>query len=572
MKIHQATDIDDPVSARQVANKAYVDRMAAAGAAAPVFITDVTNSGSGIVGSKTYVANTVPANAVISSALTDDNTVTIVVMAEGGSSFYSPVLTVRGNPALTAGEGSVITLTQDQYDKRTFIGSAPITISGTTTVTITSDTGGSASVVVNRAAAGPEVQAVTIGAYPNGQTAVRSGQVVTFSGVVENAATQLDVIAGGAAGAKSNAATFGATDSGGTGFKTFTGSFTVGSATGSALRLTVQAKNSLGTYGSQKASTNTISLDQVVPTISNLAIAYPGVQEAIKGTEQATLTFTLSNATSSNATVGGSLNILSGNDSLSTSIVVQGVGSGDVVSGTNFTITASKPSNGSSVSVSGLTKVVNSSQVNSISIVGSPARLTSSASGQSYTVYIESNLDLIGDGSGQAVYAPTFTSPVGQLSNITRVTDRRWQATLVIKDTDARGSFNFANISTTGLSGIQVTTASGTAFVVGGFTERTMTIPLYDANTIGRTADLGVAVGDVTKLVASLAGTPLTFVSNVNDATLSFTIVDRPQGFSNPYVQVAQYDPNGHYFYLNDRDQAGANTTGTLTFTIREDA
>ncbi|MNN58032.1 hypothetical protein D3C81_1730570 [compost metagenome] len=158
------------------------------------------------------------------------------------------------------------------------------------------------------------------------------------------------------------------------------------------------------------------------------------------------------------------------------------------------------------------------------------------------------------------------------MSGITRINDKRWQATLTIKDTDARGATNFNAISTTGLSGIQVTTATGTAYNVGGFTERTLVIPLYSAGIIGRTVDLGTAVGDVTKLSANLSGTPLTFTPDVNDATLKFTISDVAQGFQTPYVQVAAYDANGHFFYLNDRDQAGANTTGTMTVTIREDA
>lgn len=571
MKIHQSTDIDDPLAPRQVANKQYVDRMAAAGAAAPVFVTDVTNAGSGIVGNKTYVANTVPANTVITAALSDDDTVGITVLAEGGSAFYSPVLTVTGSPALVVGQGSTIALTQDTYDKRTFTGTALVTISGTTTVTITSDTGSTTSVVVNRAAAGPDVTTLTIGAYPGSQTAVRSGQTVSFSGSVPNLATAVDIQAFGAAAVKAGAATFGAADSAGAGFKTMTGTFTVSGGTG-ALAIQAKAKNALGTYGNTKTSSNTIILDQVLPTVTGLTITYPGVQEAVKGTEQATLNFTIANATDSTFTPTGAISLLSGGGSLQNSAVVQGTGTGDVITGTNVTIVANKPSNGSTASLTALVKVVNSSQVNSISIVGSPTRLISSVAGQAYTVYIESTLDMIGDGAGQAAFAPTFTAPVGLLSGITRINDKRWQATLTIKDTDSRGVKAFTGISTTGLSGIQVTSASGTAYTVGGFTERTLVIPLYSPGIIGRTVDLGAAVGDVTKLVANLSGTALTFTPDVNDATLKFTISDVAQGFETPYVQVAAYSATGHFFYLNDRDQAGANTTGTMTVTIREDA
>ena len=79
-------------------------------------------------------------------------------------------------------------------------------------------------------------------------------------------------------------------------------------------------------------------------------------------------------------------------------------------------------------------------------------------------------------------------------------------------------------------------------------------------------------MGDVNKLSVSLSGTPLTFTPDINDAASKFTIVDAHQGFTIPYVQLAQYNVNGSIFYLNDKNQAGANTTGTATITIKEEA
>lgn len=579
MKIDQSTRIADPQQPHEVANKRYVDQIAAtigAGAAAPVFITNVTNQGTGIIGNKQYVPNTVPANTVLTSATTDDDTVTLVILAEGGS-FYSPTITVSGEPALPGGqEGATIPLTQDQYDKRTFTGSINLTIAQTTLVTVTSSTGATSTAEIVRAAAGPEMGEFTIGSYPGSQTAARSGQVMSFSGVVENSAVAVDIVDFGAGAAKTGAQTvLGVADSGGVGYKTVTGTFTVSSRSGT-LALRARARNALGTPGTNRDSSNTIVLDQALPTITGITVTYPGVQEAVKGTEQATVSFTLQNTENSSANAANPISILSGNTSLSQSITVQGTGSGDQVTGTNFAITANKPSNGSTSTVNVLVKVVNTAQVNTISIVGNPARLISSPTGQAYTVYIESNLDLIGDGAGQSAFAPTFTASLGLLSNITRINDKRWQATLTIRDVDAKGAGLFDDVSTTGLSGIQVTTATGTAYTVGGFSERTLVIPLYDATPgseiIGRTVDIGTAVGDVTKLVANLSGTPLTFTPDVNDAVLKFTIVDQHQGFTDPYVQVAQYKADGSIFYLNDRDQAGANTTGTMTVTLREDA
>ena len=573
MKFYQSTSVDNPNAPEEIANKEYVDSKigeASGSFAAPVFITDVTNGGNGIVGDKQYLAGTVPANVIVTEATTDDNSVTISVMAEGGS-FYSPQLIVRGNPALPFNEGDNIPLTQDSHDIRTFHGQ--ITLSGidtTTEVTIESSTGSTASANIIRAADGPTVVNFSIGPYPGTQVAARENQQMQITGVVDNNAESISVHDFGAAKGNNDAPTvFGDLNSAGAGYKTFTTNFTVGSLTGE-FTVQIQALNQLGTAGNNIQSNNAIFLDQRVPQIQNVTIEYPNGQSAIKGTEDATIVFNLVDTTDSEFSVGNSITMLSGNFSGSELLVVESAGNGDKTDGTNLTITARRSDNDTETTVSVLIKVVDTVPTLTISIAGNPTRLTSSPTGEQYTVYIDSDLDL------DTVVPPTISAPSGSLSSITQVNSKRWQTTLTVEDINPRGVFDFFNISAVSLSGVVVNSAQNTSYTVGGFSERTLAVPLFDTTPgneiVGRTVDMGVEVGDPNKLNVTLSGVPLSFAPDTNDAALTFTVVDAHQGFTDPYVQVANYDPNGYILYLNDRDQAGANTTGTMTVTIREDA
>ena len=571
MKIYQSTSVDNPNAPNEIANKEYVDGKlgdAANSFAAPVFITDITSAGSGIIGDKQYLDGTIPANTIVSQATSDDDSITISVMAEGGR-FYSPILTVHGEPELPNHEGVSIPLIQDQYDIRTFHGQ--ITINGINTDTIVcvrSNTGADAVVDIRRAANGPSVEQFTIGGYPNGQQAAREDQTVIINGIVDNNAVSIDVLNYGAAKADDNVpTTFGTPNSAAPGYKTFQSTFVVSDNSGYH-SVRINARNEFGTPGTPTQSSNDILLDQAVPSIQNIVISYPNGQQAIKDLEEATITFDLINVTESEYFIGSGITEVSGRYSGSEELVVSGVGAGNVESGYNLSIIARHTENGTEATADILIKVTNDVHTNTVSIVGSPVRLMSSPSGEEYTVLISSSKKLDDN------FTPTLSAPSGSLSGLQKIDDFTWTATLIVTDTNQRGVFDFSNIVTVGESGLVASGASNTQYTIGGFTERTLTIPLYDDTpgdeVVGRTVDLGVTVGDINKVIATLSGVSLNLVTNTDDAPLSFTIVDNHQGFTDPYVQIAQYDPTGYILYVNDRDQSGANTTGTMTITVRE--
>ena len=544
MKLFAPIVDSDPTLPLGVASKEYVDNKLSAGLGTVivgnVYITDIVPQSSGIVAQKIYDPNTVPANAVLTEATSDNANITVKIFAEGGNAFYSPTVTVNGVQA---------TLTKIASDSsRVYTGVANLTIpAGDTTINVVSSTGATASGLVHLAGAGPVVGALTIGALPGSQTEVKSGDVVQVSGVVPNDATYVEVIDGGAASALSSM-TLGATGSAGSGNRTFSGTFVVGSGSG-AQTISARAKNALGTFGTTVTSGNSVTLNQTAPTIGTITIAYPAGQSALKGTETATVSSTITNADTVAYTSSANLTVASPNTYAAGKSVTRASG-GYVTGVNNYTITATKASNGAVSTRSAAISIADTDPTAAITITGSPARLISSAAGQSYTVTITANQSLNA--------APSLTAPSGTWSGSWTGSGTTWSRTLVIKDTDAKGSFNFSGLSLPNLAGVTGNTiTSGAAYVVGGFATRTLTFAAFS-----QLAAIGTPVANIAKVTAKYTGTAnnLTLQNSTANAFQGFTITDA----------AGNYNVNGGYLFITDQAYAGANTSGTLQVDISE--
>lgn len=548
MKIYQSTTTTDPTQPNEVATKNYVDQQIVSGAVVGgVFFTDITPTSSGIVGNKLYVANTVPANKVITDGTADTQNVRVSLVAEGGSAFYSPTITVTTDPALP-GSPFTVALSEDTYDKRMFAGYVDLPgVTVDTVVTATSSTNASASVTVHVAAAGPAVQSLTIGAYPGSQTEAKNNDSMPVSGTVSNDATYIEIIASGAAKAVSILG-LGAADSAGAGFKTFTGTFTVGTASGSQ-KVTARAHNSLGTFGANFASTNSITLNQTYPTIGARSITYPAGESALKGSETATVSATITNADTVAYSSSADLSVDTPNVYAASKIVTR-VGGNYVVGTNNYTITATKASNGAVSTASSAISIANAPATASISITGNPTRLISSSAGQSYTVNVTPN-QLLNS-------APSLDASSGTWSGSWTLSGSTYSRTLVIKDGDPTGAETFSNLVLTGLANVAGSTiTAGANYTVGGFLLRVLTVPAFS-----QIVAIGTNVTNINKTDSKYAGATanLTLRSDTSQFQEGYTITDAN----------GTYNPTGGYLFLTDATFAGSNTSGTLQVQIEE--
>lgn len=508
-----------------------------AGSGNPIFITNVTPTSSGIVAAKQYAAGVVPANAVLSSCISDTANVRIHFLAEGGPSTYSPTVTVAG--------GAATSLTEVVGDKRLFEGYRDIVVGASGTFTAVSSTGASASVYITLATEGPVVQSVLIGALPGSQTEVKSGDVVPVTGVVANDATAMSVKNVGVA--SSGTLALGANDSAGQGYKTFSGTATVSSRSG-VLAVRVAATNFLGTEGAVRDSSNTITLNQTYPTVPAISVAYPGGQNALKGTESAIVTSNITNA--------NTVSYVFDNGSVTDPTTLAAAktvtrSSGTYVTSNNYHITATKTSNNAVTVVHGSVRIADAAPTATLSITGNPTRLRSSPAGEDYNVIITPNQVIPS--------APTMVASIGTWQGSwAAISGNRWQRTLRITDADAKGAATFNTLSMNNEALVNGTTiVSGANYTVGGIIFRQITFPAF-----ARFAAIGTSVLDINKTDSRYSGAedPLTLRNDTNDVFQCYTIVD----------SGGLYDPTGNHLFISDAAFAVSNTSGTLKLDFEE--
>ncbi len=541
------------------------------GSSAGIFVTNVAAGNT----AKTYLAGTIPASHVVSAATIDTPAATaITVQAEGNASAYSPVIRINVNPAdpSNTGVAAVVTLASGAND-RIFSGTATIDLSAiaggaTQTVYVWSDTGVTASVDITRAASGPVISTASIGAYPGAQTALKAGDTILVTGSVGNTATRVDV-AQSSGVANANAAnttttnsSLGAVDSAGAGLRTFSIQITASALSG-AQSVTVRAKNSLGTYGSDVITSNAVVMDQTVPSIAFISTTYPASQSALKNGDQAQVAYTVSGQTSISYTSSDGNIAIGSPTNYTPSKTLTYTGTGYTDTGTNYTVTALKSSNGSSASAATLVKIAAAAPTATMAVAGSPSRLISSAAGNTYSLTLTSNQTLAA--------APTVTVPVGA-GSITAFSGsgKIWTAQLTIADNSTRGTFAYV-VSMTNLAGVVGhTLSSGANYTIGGFTNRTITVGAFE-----QVVPLPAVVADTSKVIITYSGTSTTLTYRGSDLSqfgagwslvnATFNAAGVPRKYSD-YV----FNAASQLLFLTDLSYCNSNTSGTLQIDIQE--
>lgn len=547
MKIFQSTELSrHPIAEMEAATKQYVDQQITGTAVTGgLFFTDISPTSTGIVGSKQYVSGTIPVNKVIAQATTDTDNVRVTMFAEGGSSFYSPTVTITTIPPQPGG-AITATLVEDPADKRAYTATADIVVTVDTTVLASSSTNATASATVIRAGAGPAIDFLQIGPYPGAQTEVKAGDLVTVSGRAPNDATYAELIAGGA-NAGLLVLTLGAPDSFSTGYKTLSGTFTVSSLSG-AQTVSARARNALGTFGATFVSINSIILNQTYPTIGARTITYPLGQQGLKDSESATISATITNFDT--VTYSGVNLSVTDPTTYAVSKTVTRTGGTYVYGTNNYTITATRAANAATSTAQAAVTIADTAPTAAVTISGSPARLRSSPAGIDYTITLTASQRLLS--------APVLTASSGTWIGSWSGGPTIWTRTLRIQDADPKGPQTFSSLQATGLAGVVGTIiTSGANYTVGGFPVRTLVFPAF-----AQYVPIGTSVVDFSKTRATYTGvTPdLTRRTDTNFFFQGFTITD----------SGGVYNPTGDHLFITDSDFAGANTTGTLQVDVEE--
>lgn len=506
---------------------------AGVGGQAAIFITDVTAIG-GNVGNVDYVAGTIPANRVVASAVSDTATIRVHFLAEAVAAFYSPTVLL--------GETVPTHIEEVPGDYRRFQGYFDVVLDNSDepqAISLINDaTKTTATVLVTLATEGPELQSVVLGTYPGQQTELKAGDTISISGVVDGAATSVIVLAQGLV--QTSEIVLGALVNG---TRSFTGTLTVANRSGQQ-PVTLYAVNGLGTAGAQYV-TETRLLNQTVPAIGNISIAYPVNQNAVKSDD----VFEVNNAVTNADTVLYSF--AHGTVSDPNAYTAR----------KNLTCTTNVYSTANNYTIEAFRAANNSRTVRSFPIVcaGVPAQFTltivggttlrTSAGGTQYNVTLASNQVV------NTALAPVVSVSSGTLSAWTR-SGNQYSATLTVRDEDERGAQSF-DVQAQNAAG-QQSTVTGLAFQIRGFTERVLTLAAFS-----QVADIGVPVANNSLVRVRYAGSTglLSYRTDKSNVVDAFTIVDQDNEFA---------AANGTRLFLNDVAFTGSNTSGTLRVTIEE--
>ena len=551
----QGTAERAPTDPYDIVNLAALNN-AVAGALTITSIVPQNQSGNNLVGLPAYLENTIPADSYLATVTTNVADVRVHFSVEPlpGERYVEVTATYNdADEPKSSVVADVANMTVDPDYPGQFLGYVDLTLDELKTsdiITLTASTGSTYAVSVAILIGGPEVTQATLGALPNGQTALKQGDEITVSGVVDNTAVSIKALNAGIAGSVTNL-TLGAEDSAGAGFKTFTGTITVSNRTGSQT-VSIVATNLLGTEGDAFES-DAATLDQTYPTIGNASYTYPAGQEAIKGSETVDVDVTVTNADEYNYSVATGLAVSDPANYSQTKTITRN--SEDITYSVNanlYTIEATRTSNGAVSTKSFVVKVVAVAPSAQLSIVGNPSRLRSSNAGQTYQVQVTPNQPLLEAPSSLdlAVNAGTFSGSWSASGN-------NYRRQFLVTDIHARGTHQFTNLEITGLSGLTSTViSSGEDYTIGGFTFRQLTVPAFS-----QLVEIGTYVADINKVEVSYSGADVLALQNSTaNVAKGFTVTD-DQG---------NYDPNGNYIFITDQAFAGSNTSGTLLLDVEE--
>lgn len=460
-------------------------QVVAAGGAGWVYIGDVTTQAAGTVTDRVW--QDPPGNTVLQSCTVSSRDLRFTIRAS------YPTVELDGTPATLTRDGS------GAY----YSGQIDITVAGSGDIQVrvftADDADGDIDTVALTVEEPPEILTVSFTAgYPGSQTELKQGDTFQLTGTTDKSADRIEIL-------NYEACQYASIAVSGT---TFTVSGTIADRGDTAVLrpARVRARDAAtGAYGPTRdtdaAGGSTDGVDVVLcndlrPVIGFGGKTYPGAQQALKGSETATVINSVSfYDTLAYSSPTGEL-LVTNPTTFESPKTVERIGGGYNVSTNNLRITANRAAN-DATSVSGTVVNIANDAV-TIEVVTPAARLRSGGNDgtavQNHTISIQANQLLlttpIMDVEGSA---GTFVgSWAGGGSTYTR--------TLQVDDDDPKGTFAWQNFEARNLADIVTNTiTTGANYVLGGAVARDLTFAAFV-----QTTTFNFAVTDYTKLTATI--------------------------------------------------------------------
>lgn len=356
--------------------------------------------------------------------------------------------------------------------------------------------------------------------YPAVQTEVKQGDTFYISFTVDKGIDRVVISGVGAGTAVSMPITM---PEGGdvVDFPVICGS-TTASMSGTQKMITVNTRTIAGaTSVDDYQSSNTILCNNLYPTITIGDAAYPNGQQALKGSEEATLTTEAINYTtlvfdSPNAQVS-----IPDTTVLTADKTVTRIDGDYNVSVPNFEIEANRAENGATTIESSIVRIADAAHTFNVTV---PPQLSSGGNdgttAPTHTVTLTSDQWLL--------EAPTMVSPAGTLGMSFSYTLEIpiFTIGLTVQDTVLKGDYSFNTFLTTNLAGITVTAPTTPAtYTLEGFVTRSMALPPFNRTLVINT---NIDAGDYDKVGSTwsfIDNATLTYSTEVTNTILSFTIL-----------------------------------------------
>jgi hypothetical protein len=378
------------------------------------------------------------------------------------------------------------------------------------------------------------------GGYPGSQTELKAGDTFQISGTTDVAATGVEVQDFGACVLQT--ISFPSTTS-------FVIIVTIANRGTASLPYfaQVRAHNAANAYGAVVPTSNSVVLCNLYPTVSFGAKTYPASQLALKNVESATVAVTLANLdVVSFDSPNGEVSIA--NPALiEATKTVSRIGGSYNISTNNLRATATRSANAALTTAQTVVSIANVAPT--VAVATPAARLRSGGNNgtaaQGHTITITANQQLLNaplmdGGAGGGTFAGVWAGGPSV-----------WTRSLSVHDNDVKGPYAFGGLVATGLAGlVQNAIGSGSAYVLGGFVQRSLTFGAFNQNTA-----LNVAVVTYTKLQAGkMSATDQPALRNATQGDHS--------NIANTYT-VDALTANPVNLFWNDAVAAATNASGT---------